>query len=94
MKGVLGALGPKGKAAATVVNVVTGGDDNAELFGINGKTENSFSNSVFTSNSQQDEAIEKMSNITKLHNEVTIGGDPDAEWRAWAATVSSRCCIS
>ena len=94
MKGVLGALGPKGKAAATIVNVVTGGDDSAELFGINGKTESSFSNSVFTSNSQQDEAVENMSNITKLHNEVTIGGNPDAKWRAWAATVSSRCFIS
>ena len=37
MKGVSGALGPKGKAAATIVNVVTGGDDSAELFGIKTK---------------------------------------------------------
>ena len=29
-----------------------------------------------------------MSSITKLHNEVAIGGNPDTEWRTWAVTVS------
>jgi hypothetical protein len=83
----LGALGPKGKAAATIVNVISGGDDDTELFGINGKSSSSSGNSVFTSSTQQAEAVEKLSSVQKLHSEVTIGGDPNVDWRAWAATV-------
>ena len=83
--------GPKGAAIGSVVNVALEDVNNdKQLFGVSASKKSDYSIGQFASSLEQAEAAEKISEKKLTNQEVTIGGEPSADWRQWAATVKEK----
>ncbi|EJK73174.1 hypothetical protein THAOC_05216, partial [Thalassiosira oceanica] len=73
-----------------------GGGGSSDIPSVGGSLSGSFSKndteatSSFARNSATAKAAEKVSKKNLKFTEFTLGGNPNADWRAWAATVASR----
>jgi hypothetical protein len=83
--------GPEGMIFGQLTNLITSGTNDEEtLLGINVNSEADYSLAKFAKSAAQAESAQKIAEKKTTNKEITVGGLPNEDWRAWATSVKSK----